>query len=125
VFCLAAPQIGHPALALALVGGMTFCHGGWGNMTLPAEAFPRNSVGTVTGLGGALGSWMGALSQLCIGGVVDAFGFTPIFIGCAGLYPLALLVVFLLIGKLGVVRTVGAAPARTTVHNSSGDDGRF
>ncbi|MCX6916608.1 MAG: MFS transporter [Verrucomicrobia bacterium] len=111
VFSLAAPQIGHPALALALVGGMTFCHGGWGNMTLPAEVFPRNSIGTVTGLGGALGSWMGALSQLCIGGVVDAFGFTPIFIGCAGLYPLALLVVFLLIGKLGVVRKVGACPA--------------
>ena len=41
VFSLAAPQIGHPALALALVGGMTFCHGGWGNMTLPAEVFPK------------------------------------------------------------------------------------
>jgi MFS transporter, ACS family, hexuronate transporter len=106
-FCLAAPQIGHPALALVLVGGMTFCHGGWGNMTLPAEVFPKNSVATVTGLGGALGSWMGALSQLCIGGVVDAFGFTPIFAACAGLYPLALLVVFVVIGKLGVVRKVG------------------
>jgi len=75
VFCVAAPQIGHPALALALVGAMTFCHGGWGNMTLPAEVFPKNSVGTVTGLGGALGSWMGALSQLGIGSVVDAFAY--------------------------------------------------
>ena len=108
VCCVAAPQIGQPAVALALVGGMTFCHGGWNNMTLPAEVFPRNSVATITGLGGALGSWMGALSQLYIGRVVDAFGFTPIFIGCATLYPLALLVVFLLIGKLGVVRKVGA-----------------
>ena len=106
VFCLAAPQIGNPALALALVAGMTFCHGGWNNITLPAEVFPKNCVGTVTGLGGALGSWMGALSQLYIGRVVDAFGFTPIFVGCAGLYPVALLIVFVLIGKLGVVRKV-------------------
>jgi ACS family hexuronate transporter-like MFS transporter len=106
-FFLAAPQISQPALALVLVGGMTFCHGGWGNMTLAAEVFPKNSVATVTGLAGALGSWMGALSQLYIGRVVDTFGFTPIFVACAGLYPLALLVVFLLIGKLGVIRRVG------------------
>ena len=107
VFSLGAPQIGQPMLALLLVGGMTFCHGGWNNMALPAEVFPKTSVATVTGLGGALGSWMGALSQLCIGNVVDAFGFTPVFVACAGLYPLALLMVFALIGKLGVVRKVG------------------
>jgi MFS transporter, ACS family, hexuronate transporter len=107
VFCVAAPQIGNPSLALALVAGMTFCHGGWNNLTLPAEVFPKNCVGTVTGLGGALGSGRGALSQLYIGRVVDAFGFTPVFVGCAGLYPVALLFVFVLIGKLGVVRKVG------------------
>ena len=105
-FCLLVPQIRHPALALAVVAGMTFCHAGWGNITLPAELFPKNAVGTVTGLGGALGSLVGALSQLYIGKVVDVYGFTPIFIACAGLYPLALLLVQLLIGKLGVVRTV-------------------
>jgi MFS transporter, ACS family, hexuronate transporter len=108
VFALAAPQIAHPSVALALVAGMTFCHGGWNNMTLPAEVFPKNAVATVTGLGGALGSWMGALSQLGIGSVVDAFGFTPIFAACAGLYPIALLLVFVLIGKLGVTRQVPA-----------------
>jgi hypothetical protein len=49
---------------------------------------------------------MGALSQLYIGKVVDAYGFTPIFIACAGLYPVALVLVFALIGKLGVVRKI-------------------
>lgn len=106
VFCMIVPQVANPALALAIVAGMTFCHASWGNITLPAEVFPKNAVGTVTGLGGALGSLMGALSQLYIGNVVDVYGFTPIFIACAGLYPLALLLVQLLIGKLGVVRKV-------------------
>ncbi len=105
-FCILVPQISHPALALAIVAGMTFCHAGWGNITLPAEVFPKNAVGTITGLGGALGSLTGALSQLYIGKVVDVYGFAPIFIFCAGLYPLALLLVFLLIGKLGVVRKI-------------------
>ncbi len=105
-FCVSAPQINSPTLALAVVAGMTFCHGGWSNITLPAEVFPKSSVATVTGLGGALGSWVSALSQLYIGFVVDAFGFTPIFIACAGLYPAALLLVYGLIGKLGVVRKI-------------------
>ncbi|MEI7729853.1 MAG: MFS transporter [Verrucomicrobiota bacterium] len=106
LFCLATTQIANPTLALMLVAGMTFCHGGWSNITLPAEVFPKNSVATVTGLGGALGSWVSALSQLYIGSVVDVYGFTPIFLACAGLYPLALLLVFLLIGKLGVERKI-------------------
>ena len=95
-----------PHLALLLVAGMTFCHGGWSNITLPAEVFPRTAIATVTGLGGALGSWMGALAMLTTGHVVDAYGFTPIFIACAVLYPIALLLVYVLIGKLGVVRQI-------------------
>jgi MFS transporter, ACS family, hexuronate transporter len=93
-------------LALLLVAGMTFCHGGWSNITLPAEVFPQNAIATVTGLGGALGSWVGALAMLTTGHVVDAYGFTPVFIACAVLYPTALLLVYVLIGKLGVVRHI-------------------
>ena len=105
-------QIANPTLALLLVAGMTFCHGGWSNITLPAEVFPRNAIATVTGLGGALGSWMGALAMLTTGRVVDTYGFTPIFIACAVLYPVALLLVYVLIGKLGVVRQVECLPAQ-------------
>jgi ACS family hexuronate transporter-like MFS transporter len=108
VCCLLTPQAANAGLAMALVAAMTFCHAGWGNITLPAEVFPKNAVGTVTGLGGTLGSWMGALSQLYIGSVVDRLGFAPIFIGCAVLYPLAFALVFLLIGRLGVVRQIPA-----------------
>lgn len=106
VCLIAVTQIPNPLVALLLVAGMTFCHGGWSNITLPAEVFPKNAIATVTGLGGALGSWMGALAMLTTGRVVDALGFTPIFIACAVLYPLALLLVYVLIGKLGVERAV-------------------
>jgi ACS family hexuronate transporter-like MFS transporter len=100
-------KIADPMLALCLVAGTTFCHGGWSNITLPAEVFPRNAIASVTGLGGALGSWMGVVAMLTTGRVVDTYGFTPIFIACAVLYPMALLLVYVLIGKLGVVRNIG------------------
>jgi ACS family hexuronate transporter-like MFS transporter len=103
---ISVTQTRSPGIALALVAGMTFCHGGWSNITLAAEVFPPNAIATVTGLGGMLGSWMGALAMLTTGRVVDAFGFTPVFIACAILYPVALLLVYVLIGKLGVVRTL-------------------
>lgn len=104
--CVLSTQVTKWELALALVATMTFCHAGWGNIILPAEVFPKNAVGTITGFGGMLGSWMGALSQLFMGGIVDRYGFAPIFVAIAGLYPLALGVVFVLVGKLGVTRTV-------------------
>lgn len=106
LFCLLATQAANPILAMGIVAAMMFCHGSWGNITLPAEVFPKRAVGTITGFGGTLGSLTGALSQLYIGKVVDAYGFTPIFVFCAGLYPVALLLVFSLIGKLGVQRRV-------------------
>ena len=105
-FCLLSTQATHPAFAMATVAGMTFCHAAWGNITLPTELFPKHAIGTVTGIGGAFGSLAGALSQMFIGRAVDAYGFTPIFAACAGLYPLALIVVFTLIGRLGVVRSI-------------------
>lgn len=109
VFCLLATQVAHPALALAIVAGMTFCHAGWGNITLVAEVFPKNAVGTVTGLGGALGSLVSALSQLYIGSVVEVLGFTPIFVACGALYIIAFLIVHVLIRRLGVIRRIAPA----------------
>lgn len=107
IFCVLVTQISSPVMAVTIVSCIMFCHASWGNIALPAEVFPKNAVGTVTGLGGALGSLMGAVSQLCIGSVVEAYGcYTLIFITCAVLYPLAFLTVQLLVGKLGVVRKV-------------------
>ncbi len=109
LFCLLATQVTGVVLAIVVVAGMMFCHAGWGNIILPAEVFPKNAVGTVTGLGGALGAAASALSQIYIGRAVDTYGFTPMFLACAGLYPLALLTVHLFIGKLGVIRQIEPA----------------
>lgn len=106
IFCLLVTKVVSPVLAVAIVAGMMFGHAAWGNITLPAEVFPRHAIGTVTGLGGALGALVGALTQRYIGRVVDDYSFAPIFAGCAGMYLLALLLVHLLIGKLGYVRQV-------------------
>lgn len=106
VFCLLVTKVASPVIAVIVVAGMMFCHAAWGNITLPAEVFPRHAIGTVTGLGGCLGAAMGAITQRYIGRVVDELSFAPIFAGCAGMYLLALLLVHLLIGRLGEIRQV-------------------
>ncbi|MGH9755638.1 MAG: MFS transporter [Blastocatellia bacterium] len=109
VFCLLVTKVASPAVAIAVVAAMMFGHAAWGNITLPAEVFPRNAIGTVTGLGGAMGALVGAITQRYIGRVVDSFSFAPIFAACAGIYLLALLLVHLLIGELGSVRRIPSA----------------
>ena len=106
VCCLLTTQVHNTALAMALVSGMMFCHASWGNITLAAEVFPKNAVGTITGFGGALGSLMGAITQHYIGSATESYGYGPIFVVCAVLYPIAFTVMHLLIGKLGVTRKV-------------------
>lgn len=115
-FCLLVTKVTSPAVAVAVVAGMMFCHAAWGNITLPVEVFPPHAIGTVTGLGGCLGAAMGAITQRYIGRVVDEFSFAPIFAACAGIYLLALLLVHVLIGRLGEIRHVpveGAASAKS------------
>jgi MFS transporter, ACS family, hexuronate transporter len=106
VFCLLVVKVGTPWLAIAVVAAMMFGHAAWGNITLPAEVFPKHATGTVTGLGGALGAWVGALTQLKIGAVVDQYSYAPIFASCAAMYLVAFLLVHFLVGELGVIRRV-------------------
>ena len=105
-FCFMITQVANPALALAIMAAIMFCHSGWGNITLPAEVFPKNAVGTVSGFGGALGGFAGAITQLTIGWVVQNLSFAPIFAVCSVMYLLGLLLVHLLIGELGRIRQI-------------------
>ncbi len=106
VLCFLVTRVESQAWALAIVSALFFGHAAWGNITLPAEVFPRHAVGTVTGLGGALGGLMGVLTQLAIGWVVQNLSFAPIFAAISVAYLLALALVQLLIGELGRVREV-------------------
>lgn len=109
VFCLLVTQVGSPALAVALMAAIMFGHAAWGNITLPAEVFPKRMVGTVSGFGGALGGLAGAITQLSIGWVVQNLSFAPIFAVCAFMYLLAFGLVHWLIGELGTIRRLAPA----------------
>lgn len=107
--CFLVTKAPTPGTAVALLAVVMFGHAAWGNMTLPAEVFHKNHVGTVTGLGGFLGGIAGGIAQLIIGGVVMQYGYGPIFAVCAVMYLVALAAVHLLIGELGVVRRMPPA----------------
>lgn len=110
-FCyLSITQVQSPFVALVLITAAMFGHAAWGNITLPAEVFPKRVVGSVTGLGGALGGLAGIFTQLSIGWVVQNLSFAPLFAVCAFMYLLAFLSVHMLIGELGVTRRLPAVP---------------
>ncbi|MCX7817878.1 MAG: MFS transporter [Kiritimatiellae bacterium] len=112
--CLAVTRVRGAPAALAVMFAIMFGHGAYGNITLPAEAFPSRVVGTVSGLGGALGAAVGVLTQLHIGVAVDRWSYRPLFAVCGSAYAVGLLVVMLTIPRLGHPREPPApTPPRT------------
>ncbi len=103
---VAVTRVPSPAWAVALISIAMFCHASWANMTLPAELFPRQSVGSVSGFGGAMGSLVGAITMLIIGRTVSVSSFTPIFIVYAALPITAWAMVCILARDLGRIRDV-------------------
>jgi len=110
IFCLLVTRVSSPAVAIVLMTAIMFGHAAWGNITLPAEVFPKRVVGTVSGFGGALGAAVGAVTQWYIGWVVENLSFAPIFAACSVMYLLAFGLVHLFIGELGSIRNL--TPAR-------------
>src|SRR3989442_13077939 len=104
VLCFLVTRVESQAWALAVVSALFFGHAAWGNITLPTEVFPRHAVGTVTGLGGALGGLMGVLTQPAIGWGAQNLSFAPIFPAMSVAYLLALGLVQLLLVELCLVR---------------------
>ncbi|MBO0723790.1 MAG: MFS transporter, partial [Blastocatellia bacterium] len=104
--CFLVTKATSPVMAVLILAAVMFGHAAWGNIILPAEAFHKNAVGTVTGFGGFLGGVAGGVTQLVIGSVVTKYGYAPIFAGCSVMYLIALACVHLLIGELGVMHKV-------------------
>src|SRR5690606_26922163 len=90
-------------VAIVAIAGVMLGHGLWGNITIPAEVFPRHVQGTLTGIGGTLGGIAGILSQLSVGWTVQHLSYAPIFIGIGIAYLFTLLCVQLLTGRLGEI----------------------
>jgi ACS family hexuronate transporter-like MFS transporter len=94
-----APLVPTAGLAIAATCVVVFGHAVWiaNLLTLPADLFGGNEVGTVSGLSGMGGSIGGVIANLGTGYIVSHFSYAPVF-ACAGiLHPLAVTVVFLML----------------------------
>lgn len=98
-----------PYVALALMGVVLLGFQAWVNnlQTLPSDFFPSSAVGSVFGLGGTAAAIASVLYNWNTARVVDAFGYTPVFVVAGGLGPLGLVLTLLLAGRIEPV-----APAR-------------
>ena len=97
-----------PFEAVALISLAMFAHAAWGNVTLPAEVFPKHMVATVSGFGGAMGGLIGAISQKAIGWTVQNVSFTPVFLVSSVMHITGFLLVCYTIRELGKVREFAA-----------------
>lgn len=95
-----------PFIAVILLTGILIAHGMWGNITIPSEIYPKSVQATLTGIGGTIGGIFGIITQKAVGTIVSKFSYLPIFvyIGCA--YIVSYILVSVLVGKLGVMKTL-------------------
>ena len=94
-------------LAVLIIGVATAAHQGFSaNLyALPSDVFPRHAVGSVVGIGGAVGAIGGMAMAKYAGWVLESLGtYTPIFIVAASAYLLALLAIHLLSPRLAPAR---------------------
>jgi ACS family hexuronate transporter-like MFS transporter len=97
-----AMRAADPYTALLLMGIVLFGFQIWINnlQTLPSDFFPKSAVGSVFGLGGTSAAIASVMFNWGTGRVVDAMGYTPVFIVAGVLGPLGLLATMLLAGRV-------------------------
>ena len=102
ILAMRAPD---PYVALGWMAVVLFGFQVWINnlQTLPSDFFPSTAVGSVFGLGGAAAALASVLFTWGTGHVVDAFGYTPVFVVAGLLGPLGLVVTLALAGRIGMV----------------------
>jgi ACS family hexuronate transporter-like MFS transporter len=91
-----------PYMALLLMGLVLFGFQVWINnlQTLPSDFFPKSAVASVFGLGGTSAAIASVMYNWGTGRVVDAMGYTPMFVVAGILGPLGLVAVLLLAGRI-------------------------
>jgi ACS family hexuronate transporter-like MFS transporter len=90
------------SVALGLISVATFGYTGYNtnSLALPGDVFPKNMVGSIWGLASMGAGFGGMIFSWLSGRVIDAVGYTPVFIGY-GLIPLvALSLVLFALGPL-------------------------
>ena len=89
-------------LAILLVSLATAAHQGWSAnlFTTTSDVFPKQAVGSVTGIGGSMGGFFGFVCSLATGYVVTSFGYTPVFLTMGTFHLIAWVIVHKLLGDL-------------------------
>jgi ACS family hexuronate transporter-like MFS transporter len=108
---LYAPFCKHLWGVVALVGVAMAAHQGWSaNLyTIVSDIFPRTAVGSVIGIGGAMGAAGGVLMQIVAGKVVQYIHtYLPLFLFSGIAYLAALVIIQALTPKLAPAPMTGA-----------------
>lgn len=116
--CVSITQVPGAAVALTLLSVAMFFHASFLTVGIPAEVFPPHVVGTISGVAGCLGGLAGAISQQAIGWTVQNVSFTPIFLVSSIVHLSSFVIVCLLIGKLGVLKSVSGLKTAAPVASS-------
>jgi ACS family hexuronate transporter-like MFS transporter len=101
-----AMHASNPYVALLLMGVVLFGFQVWINnlQTLPSDFFPKSAVASVFGLGGTAAAVASVIYNWGTGRVVDAAGYTPVFVLAGILGPLGLAATLLLAGRITPIR---------------------
>jgi len=101
--------VGAPLMGAIIFFGLAmFGHQAWSTIvqTLAADMFPSKVIGSVSGLMGCVGTYGAMLFSLCIGFVIERYGYGPAFIISGTLHPLSFLLILGLIKKVEFVKIV-------------------
>jgi ACS family hexuronate transporter-like MFS transporter len=90
-----------PYTAIAMMSLLMFAHGFWitNYVTMISDTFPKYRVATVMGMTGMVGTIGGMGANTAIGFLVDRFSFLPVWIASGCMYPLAFIVILMLVKK--------------------------
>jgi MFS transporter, ACS family, hexuronate transporter len=91
--------------AVAIIGLAAAAHQGWSSnlYTMVSDTFPRSSVASVMGIGGAAGAVGGMLMSTYVGQVLETVGsYAPVFVWAGSAYLIALAIIHLLVPRLEV-----------------------
>jgi ACS family hexuronate transporter-like MFS transporter len=89
--------------AVAIIGVAAAAHQGWSSnlYTMVSDTFPKSSVASVMGIGGAAGAVGGMIMARYVGHVLETVGsYVPVFIWAGTAYFIALAIVHLLLPNL-------------------------
>ena len=81
---------------------LMFAHGFWMTnfQTMFGDLLPSGAVATAVGLTGTAGGIGGAIANLLVGRVVETYSFTPAFIACGLVYPVALAIILITVRRI-------------------------